>query len=175
MSKTYTLDQKQLFSAETPEITSRFYEWAMRTNAVADEELIEFSDYLIFSNMNAETEKPPSFFLVGSRSASRAKLGDEWANTIHTTQHSPVKRLDEITAGGYLNALHFETNYDVVEIEDENIRTTYKRLIVPIRTKPNLKPMFFGMLLYFDEFFRLSSTQGDEGHLIENKKSKNHH
>lgn len=175
MSKTYTLDHKELSRAETPEITSNFYDWAMSTNAVADDKLIEFSDALTFCNMNPHSEKPPSFFLIGSHAAARSKIGDKWADTIHQTQHSPVNKLDTITAGGYFDSLAKGANYDIIEIEDEHIKTTYKRLIVPIRSKLELKPVFFAMLLHFDEFQRKSYKQDDADHPKLRMKAKSLH
>lgn len=175
MAKVYNLGPKGIYAPDTPELMWNFYEWGQRTNAVADHSFYQYSDYLTLCNMNVKSDRPPNFFLVGSRSATRAKLGDQWAEQMIRTQVTPVKRLDEITAGGYLNALKYGYNYDILSICDDCIRTTYRRLILPIRSSHYMQPNFFAMLLFFDEFSQLSHRQDSEDHRPVRKISKNLH
>lgn len=176
MGKVFNLGPDAIDKADTPELIGLFYEWGRRTNAVLDDYFQHnFSDFLIWSAMNAQNDRPPNFVLVGSRAATRKKLGDQWADNAAKTQKSPVNKLDEVTAGGYINSLKYGYSYDVVDIKDDKIATTYRRLILPIRPKLHSGPLFFAMLMFFDEFSRLSNTPDDAGHPPLHKKAKNLH
>lgn len=175
MPHVYKPTKNWILPSNTPDIFQQFHEWSQRTNGRMDSNLLDFSDYLIFNEMNAKADKPPSFYIIGSKAQSRLNLGNDWANTIRHSQQTPVMKLDEITPAGYFNALHIGWNYDIVEIEDQNIRATYKRLIIPIRTKQYLKPIFFATLLHFDEFYQKGCKLDGTNHLIENKRARTLH
>jgi hypothetical protein len=175
MPRVYKSPHDWFLPSDTPDLFQQFHDWTQRTSGVMDKNLMVFSDHLIFNEMDAKTDKPPSFYIVGSKAQSRKKLGNSWADNIRATQKPPVRKLDEITPAGYFSALHLGWNYDIVEIEDHNIRATYKRLITPIRTKQSLKPIFFATLLHFDEFYQKGYMPGDINHQIVNKKARTLH
>lgn len=153
MGKVFNLGNKAIGTSDTPDLIGEFYEWGQRTNAVIDNEFThQFADYLTLSAMDCEWEKPPSFILIGSRAATRAKLGDQWAQNIIKTQKPPITHMDRTTARGYVNALYYGFTYDLVDVRDDTIETTYRRLILPIRQRLHSTPVLFATLLFFDGF-----------------------
>lgn len=172
MLKVHPLAINEIFKPEVPELMHGFYESSMLTRSVSGAELIGFSDYLSFCRMDATSERPPGFFIIGKQASSRDVYGDHWADNVHKTQKSPIKKLDHVSAGGYMNSLAKGANLDLVEFKDDFSQGTYRRLIVPYSTSPNSSPLFFAMFCYFECF---DCRQHDTGYLYSNRQAKNLH
>lgn len=146
MSRIHPMSEKELLKAETPDLMVELYEWSKRGHAVMDDALVEMSPYLTFTHTDLTTEQPPSFYLIGKKSAARDVFGHKWADNIRKSQASPIKNHKQPSAEGYFKALLNDFNFDHVEFETDNVMGIYRRLIVPVRSKIGMQPSFFVML-----------------------------
>lgn len=146
MSKIHPMSDKELLKADTPDLMIKLFEWSRREHAVMDDELVQMSPYLTFTHTDLQTDKPPSFYLIGKKSAARDVFGHQWADNIRKSQASPIKNHKQPSADGYFKALQNGFNFDHVEFNTDKVMGVYRRLIVPVRAKLAMQPSFFVML-----------------------------
>lgn len=146
MSRIHPMSDKELLKADTPDLMIKLFEWSKREHAVMDQELVEMSPYLTFTHTDLQTEKPPSFYLIGKKSAARDVFGHDWADNVRKSQASPIKNHKQPSADGYFKALQNGFNFDHVEFDTETVMGVYRRLIVPVRSGIKMRPSFFVML-----------------------------
>jgi hypothetical protein len=150
----YLLNESDIHKAETPDIMRHFYDEMKRNNSVATYSNAELSDHLILSVMNATQLAPPDFWIVGRKAQSRALFGDEWADSARKTQHTPIKNHNLASPAGYLYSLVNGLHYDVIRISDPNMQGAIRRLIVPMKDRPEGNYLFFATLIHYEEFLR---------------------
>lgn len=175
MTKIHPMSDKELFKADTPDLMVTLFEWSKREHAVMDQELVEMSPFLTFTHTDLETNKPPSFYLIGKKSAARDVFGHKWADEIRNTQASPIKNHKQPSADGYFKALQNGFNFDHVEFETDAVMGVYRRLIIPVRTKLMMQPSFFVMLPMPIQIERKHCTPDAEDHCDLNKPKRNFH
>jgi hypothetical protein len=146
MSRIHPMNKNELLKADTPDLMIALYEWSQKGHAVMDHELVEMSPFLTFTHTDLTTEQPPSFYLIGKKSAARDVFGNQWADNIRKSQASPIKNHKQPSAEGYFKALQNDFNFDHVEFDTDDLKGIYRRLIVPVRTEIGMQPSFFVML-----------------------------
>lgn len=150
----YLLKETDIHKSETPDIIRNFYDEIKRYDSVATKYNVELSDHLILSVMNPSQLAPPDFWIVGRKAQSRALFGDEWADNARKTQHTPIKNHNTASPAGYLHSLVNGLHYDVIRISDPSMEGAIRRLIVPMKDRPDGNYMFFATLIHYEEFLR---------------------
>lgn len=175
MTKIHPMSGKELLKADTPDLMIKLYEWSKRGHAVMDNELVGMSPFLTFTHTDLTTEKPPSFYLIGKKSAARDVFGNQWADNIRKSQQSPIKNHKQPSADGYFKALQNDFNFDHVEFKTDTVMGVYRRLIIPVRTQIDMQPSFFVMLPMPIQIEHKHRTQDVEDRSNLNKPKRNFH
>jgi len=150
----YILNETDIAKSETPDVMRHFYDEMKRYDSVATKTNVELSDHLILSVMNPSQIAPPDFWIIGRKAQSRLLFGNQWADNIRKTQHTPIKKHNLASPAGYLYSLVNGLHYDVISISDPNMQGAIRRLIVPMKDRPDGNYLFFATLIHYEEFLR---------------------
>lgn len=109
-----------------------------------DDELKALFPYMSLCSTICEANKSPEILVVGNQSSQTKAYSTEWSQNADTMRSTPYSELEQLSAGGYLDALQNKAHHSIVDFNDQGTHLVFERLITPLKLKPGTKIDYLG-------------------------------